>query len=71
MSKEQDFAEVGAEMSAAKDAVLAAYNDLTVEMQQGGTASKVRLDRVKVALKELDRALPKETRKLLSEAEGK
>jgi hypothetical protein len=69
MSKEQDLSEVGTEMSHAKDELVFAYNDLTVEMQQGGTASRARIDRVKDALKDLEGALPKETRKLLAEAE--
>lgn len=70
MTKEQDFAEVGTELSKAKRALDLAYNDLGVEMQQGSTASKGRIDAVKDALKSLDDALPKETRKKLAETEG-
>lgn len=69
MSKEQDLAEVGVELSAAKRAFVLSYNDLVVEMQQGGTASRARIDAVKDALKALEDALPKETRKKLAEAE--
>jgi heme oxygenase len=64
---EQDFAEVSVAMSAAKKALDAAYKDLGVEMQQGGTASRGRIHAVKDAMAALDEALPKETRKLLAE----
>lgn len=70
MAKEQDFGEVAAAMSSAKDALLAAYNDLGVEMGQGGTASKARIKAVKEALRELSESLPHETRKKLADLEA-
>lgn len=71
MAKEQDLAEVSADMSKAKDALLFAYNDLGVEMQQRGTVARHRLDAVKEACDALCESLPKETRKLNAEVEGK
>lgn len=70
MAKEQDLAEVSVGLSSARKALDQAYNDLGVEMQQTGLVQRHRLDAVKDALKALEDALPKETRKLNAEAEA-
>jgi heme oxygenase len=69
VSKDQDLREVAANLHGPKRALDVAYNELGMEMQQRGLASKARIDAVKDALKALDAALPKETRKLIAEAE--
>lgn len=70
MAEEQDFVEVRENLSHAKDAFVQAYNDLGVEMQHTGTASAGKIGAVKDALKALDEALPKETRKKIAELEN-